>query len=56
LFGRGAPDYGRYHLNGTRNAPTMVHSEYAQLDISSFSEAERYKLMMGKVIPPHLRW
>jgi hypothetical protein len=31
----------------------MVHSEYAQLDISSFSEAERYKLMMGKVIPPH---
>ena len=29
----------------------MVHSEYAQLDISNFSEAERYKFMMGTVIP-----
>jgi flavin reductase (DIM6/NTAB) family NADH-FMN oxidoreductase RutF len=29
----------------------MVHSEYSQLDVSNFSEAERYKFMMGTVIP-----
>jgi flavin reductase (DIM6/NTAB) family NADH-FMN oxidoreductase RutF len=29
----------------------MVHSEYSKLDISDFSEADRYKSMMGTVIP-----
>lgn len=29
----------------------MVHSEYSRLDISDFSEADRYKPMMGTVIP-----
>jgi flavin reductase (DIM6/NTAB) family NADH-FMN oxidoreductase RutF len=29
----------------------MVHAQYSQLDISNFSEAERYKFMMGTVIP-----
>ena len=29
----------------------MVHSAHSQLDISNFSEAERYKFMMGTVIP-----
>ena len=29
----------------------MIHTEYSQLDISNFSEAERYKFMMGTVIP-----
>jgi flavin reductase (DIM6/NTAB) family NADH-FMN oxidoreductase RutF len=31
--------------------PTMVHAAYSQLDISQFGEADRYKLMMGTVIP-----
>jgi flavin reductase (DIM6/NTAB) family NADH-FMN oxidoreductase RutF len=29
----------------------MAHSEYSKLDISEFSEADRYKFMMGTVIP-----
>jgi flavin reductase (DIM6/NTAB) family NADH-FMN oxidoreductase RutF len=29
----------------------MIHTEYSLLDISNFSEAERYKFMMGTVIP-----
>ena len=29
----------------------MVHAEYSQLDISNLSEADRYKFMMGTVIP-----
>jgi flavin reductase (DIM6/NTAB) family NADH-FMN oxidoreductase RutF len=31
--------------------PTMVHAAYSQLDISQFDEADRYKFMMGTVIP-----
>jgi flavin reductase (DIM6/NTAB) family NADH-FMN oxidoreductase RutF len=29
----------------------MVHPEYSKLDISDFPEADRYKFMMGTVIP-----
>jgi flavin reductase (DIM6/NTAB) family NADH-FMN oxidoreductase RutF len=29
----------------------MVHAAYSQLDISQFDEADRYKFMMGTVIP-----
>jgi len=31
--------------------PIMVHAAYSQLDISQFDEADRYKFMMGTVIP-----
>jgi flavin reductase (DIM6/NTAB) family NADH-FMN oxidoreductase RutF len=31
--------------------PTMAHAAYSQLDISQFGEADRYKFMMGTVIP-----
>jgi flavin reductase (DIM6/NTAB) family NADH-FMN oxidoreductase RutF len=34
-----------------QDTPTMVDASYSQLDISKFDEAERYKFMMGAVIP-----
>jgi flavin reductase (DIM6/NTAB) family NADH-FMN oxidoreductase RutF len=43
------------HIVGTgstnREMPIMVHAAYSQLDISQFDEADRYKFMMGTVIP-----
>jgi flavin reductase (DIM6/NTAB) family NADH-FMN oxidoreductase RutF len=29
----------------------MVHSDYSQLDLSRFAESDRYKFLMGTVIP-----
>src|SRR6202023_1737661 len=38
-------------FNWTRNAQPMIHAAYSQLDLSRFAEPDRYKFLMGTVIP-----